>query len=354
MNVYSENEWSTLKSVVIGNTFNFDKTRQEMDLSFRLFFGDNDLFYYGKDHYNKTIANKQYVDELSEDVENFVRVIESNNIKVYRPRQLEEIYPIRTPYWKSSMIPALNIRDQVLVLGNNIIETSPLVRSRYFENDLMKHIFYDAFVDGANYLSMPKPMMTDSSFDDSYYGDRGEVGVSKVSSFDVGFEMMIDAAQFVRFGKDILVNVSNKNHKMSVEWFRRMFPVYKFHEIFSLCDNHLDSYVVPLDEGVLLVRDKRFVDVIPDFLKKWEIILSPEPRGDMFPLYDSKDMRIAGKYVDMNVLCLGGKRVVTNQLFPELNDILYKKGFDVIPVQHRHRRIFGGGWHCFTLDLERG
>lgn len=27
--------------------------------------------------------------------------------------------------------------------------------------------------------------------------------------------------------------------------------------------------------------------------------------------------------------------------------------FTVVPVRHRHRRLFGGGFHCFTLDTVR-
>ncbi|MFI5828669.1 hypothetical protein ACIA6C_15690 [Streptomyces sp. NPDC051578] len=27
--------------------------------------------------------------------------------------------------------------------------------------------------------------------------------------------------------------------------------------------------------------------------------------------------------------------------------------FAVVPVLHRHRRLFGGGFHCFTLDMVR-
>ena len=28
-------------------------------------------------------------------------------------------------------------------------------------------------------------------------------------------------------------------------------------------------------------------------------------------------------------------------------------GFTPIPLRHRHRRLFGGGFHCFTLDTVR-
>lgn len=32
---------------------------------------------------------------------------------------------------------------------------------------------------------------------------------------------------------------------------------------------------------------------------------------------------------------------------------LEKHRFTVVPVRHRHRRLFGGGFHCFTLDTVR-
>ena len=354
MNVFSENEWSPLKSIIVGNTFDLENCKMEIDLSFKLFFSDNSFHYYGKDIYNKTIANTQYVQELTEDIEGLVGVLEREGVTVYRPKKMSNIHTVKTPYWKSTVMPALNVRDQLLVLGDTIIETAPLMRNRYFENDQMKHIFYEAFQDGANYISMPKPMMTDNSFDRSYYDSvSDDVLPAQVSDFDAGFEMMIDGANFVRFGSDIIVNVANQNHKIAVEWFRRNFPDYTFHEIFSLCNNHLDSYIVPLCEGTVLVRDKRFTDIMPDFLRSWDIIYSPEPQKNTFPAYDSQDIHLASPYIDINVLSIGNNKIITNSLFPELNAVLSEKGFDVIPVQHRHRRIFGGGWHCFTLDLER-
>jgi glycine amidinotransferase len=45
--------------------------------------------------------------------------------------------------------------------------------------------------------------------------------------------------------------------------------------------------------------------------------------------------------------------VVVNSLFPELIRLLERHGFDVLPICHRHRRLFGGGFHCFTLDVRR-
>ena len=45
--------------------------------------------------------------------------------------------------------------------------------------------------------------------------------------------------------------------------------------------------------------------------------------------------------------------VLVNDACPELMRTLERNRFTVVPVRHRHRRLFGGGFHCFTLDTVR-
>ncbi|GAA2354018.1 hypothetical protein GCM10010376_91140 [Streptomyces violaceusniger] len=45
--------------------------------------------------------------------------------------------------------------------------------------------------------------------------------------------------------------------------------------------------------------------------------------------------------------------VLVNEACPELARTLEEAKFTVVPVQHRHRRLFGGGFHCFTLATVR-
>lgn len=332
MKVFSENEWDPLKSVIVGNAF--DQMSFNVDLSFKLFFKD----FYDWGWLNNTKKhikiNKQYITELNEDLDLFVDVLKKEGITVYRPTELKCVTSIQTPFWKTEMLPALNVRDQSLILGNTIIETPPMQRQRYFENELLKQIYNEGYLDGCNWLQMPKPSLSDSSI--------------KARN-----EMMIDGAQFVRFGKDIIVNISSDSHEQALNWFRIQFPDYNFHVINSLVENHLDSYVVPLCEGVLLLRDKEFLKQMPDFLKDWKIIYPPKITEDAFPKYNEHDTMLTTPFIDMNVLSLDGNKIITNSMFPELSEMLYKEGFNPIPVQHRHRRIFAGGFHCFTLDLER-
>ena len=172
--VNSHNEWSPIQEVIVGTVF--DHNMKGLDLSFKLFFHDA-LF--GQDlvgtKYDADIPiNKQYVQEMGEDLEGFVDIIKDYGATVKRPKTPTKVSVTQTPYWKSSDFYALNVRDQTMIVGNEIIETPPTVRYRYFENDLMKHLFLDYFKRGAKWTVAPRPMILDSSFDFSYVLDNSD------------------------------------------------------------------------------------------------------------------------------------------------------------------------------------
>ncbi|MCP4105830.1 MAG: glycine amidinotransferase [Desulfobacteraceae bacterium] len=367
--VNSFDEWSPLKEVLVGSSINYELP--ELELSFKLFFHDvaYSSFYYptyeeasgdnGDRNSNTKKLRKQYVEELAEDLEGLVEALEKAGIKVHRPMPLNKVIKFKTPYWEAGCIPALNVRDQAIVMGNEIIETPPQVRARYFENDLLKPVFYEYFKSGASWTTMPRPIMTDQSFDTSYVSGQNtpaiqEVYPQKTSDFDVGFEMMIDAAQCIRFGKNILINVATENHELGFQWLQRhLGDKFIFHRVYRFADNHIDSIILPLKPGTLLLRNPGVVDKLPEPLKKWDKIFAPEPTENIFPEYEEDDLILTTKFIDLNVLSIDEETVVVNSLFPELIKTLEKNGFTVIPVRHRHRRIFGGGFHCFTLDMVR-
>ncbi|MER8849110.1 hypothetical protein [Mesorhizobium australicum] len=149
----------------------------------------------------------QIEEERAEDIENLVRLLESCGIVVRRPKPFDSIPEIKTPLWSNVATPCGNVRDQFIVVGDEIIETPPLIRGRYFENDLIKDHRLDYFKRGARWTTAPRPLMIDESFDRSYSGENPpDVDTSK-------FEIMFDCAQFVKFGRDIVMNVANENHR---------------------------------------------------------------------------------------------------------------------------------------------
>jgi glycine amidinotransferase len=201
--------------------------------------------------------------------------------------------------------------------------------------------------------------MTDNSFDPSYAestlgGPTEPVRNPQPSPYDLGFEIMIDGAQCLRLGRDVIVNVSTANHRLGLDWLEMHFgDRFRFHRIERLSDSHIDSMVLALRPGMLLIRNEGVLDYLPEKLRAWDYIVPPPPSQNNFPTYDREDLVLTSPYIDLNVLSINEETVMVNEACPELALELEKHGFTVVPVRHRHRRLFGGGFHCFTLDTVR-
>jgi glycine amidinotransferase len=367
----SFDEWSPLREVIVGSALNY--TSHERELSFELFFHDNIVrseWYYprlaapGADGAappaTRTAIRQRYVDELNEDVEGIAKTLESLSVTVHRPMNLPcDVTSVRTLAWSAAVVPPLNIRDNTLILGEEIIETPPMIRARYFETQFLKPIFTDYFRQGARWTVMPRPLMTDGSFDPSYVNGTAGGPVEPVrdpqpSAYDVGYEMLFDGAQCLRLGRDLVVNISTANHAMACDWLERhLAGRIRVHRVYGLSDSHIDSMVLALRPGTLLVRSEQVADYLPEALRSWDMIVPPPPQENNFPPYDDGDLVLASLYIDLNVFSVSPDTVLVNEASPELVRMLEQHHFTVVPLRHRHRRLFGGGFHCFTLDTVR-
>jgi glycine amidinotransferase len=366
MKANSFNEWAPLREVVVGTSASYEA--HELELSFRLFFNDvaHSSFYYPsldarhplEAGDSRRALNHRYVEELTEDVEEFASTLLGAGVLVLRPDPLGRRTEFSTPNWEATMIPALNVRDLTIVLGDEIIETAPQIRARSLENDLLKPIFSRYFREGSRWTSMPRPRLVDASFDTSYVSGQTTPALENVgdrpdATVDT-FEIMIDGAQCLRFGRDLLVNVSTANHVLGAKWLERHLEGrFRVHVMERFADNHIDSLVLPLRPGLLLLRNHGVANRLPRPLQAWDRIYSPIPVKQNFPQYGDDDVIISSPYIDMNVLSVDESTVVVNSLFPELIREFERHRFTVIPVRHRHRRLFGGGFHCFSLDTVR-
>jgi glycine amidinotransferase len=232
-----------------------------------------------------------------------------------------------------------------MIVGDRMIETSCCLRNRYFENDLMKPILYDYFRRGARWICAPRPMMKEESFDRCYVEDRPSVPLPQ-------HEIMFDAAQCLRFGRDILMNVRTENHELGFQWLQReLGDEFRLHRV-SLVDNHLDGAMMPLRPGKMLICDKMYgkEHLLPPALQKWDLLhMLDEDRSR----YSEEELLLASTRITVNVLSLDEERVLINEYATETRKLLEKQGFTPIPVRFRHSRIFGGGLHCVSLDVRR-
>jgi glycine amidinotransferase len=374
----TNNDWDPLREVIVGSAENY--MTHDREISFELFFHDNLLFRSDwayprvrerteaetaqtKAASSSWRIKQQYVEELNEDVEDLVQVLRSLGITVYRPITLPyEAESISGLGWKATPVPSLNVRDNTLIIGDEIIETPPSIRSRYLETRLLAPIFMHYFNNGAKWTTMPRPLLTDNSFDRSYVEDARKamtgfvsepIDAPEPSPYDVGWEMLIDGAQFLRLGRDIIVNTSTENHRLACDWLdRHLGSRYRIHRTYRMSDNHVDTMLVALRPGVFLGRHKGLLDFLPAPFLNWEMIVPPPPEEENFPAYDDGDLVLAGP-IDLNVLSVNSDTVLVNESCSALMRTLEREHFTVIPVRHRHRRLFGGGFHCFTLDTVR-
>ncbi|WP_405893427.1 inosamine-phosphate amidinotransferase 1 [Streptomyces sp. NBC_01527] len=359
----SYDEFTRLDEVVLGRAEHY--TDHHTDTSWRLFFYDNVAPVLGQQASPSgeelLPIPPQLVDELNEDIAGLADALTACGVNVLRPAAPGKDVDIRSPYWDARATPPLNVRDQTIILGKTIVETAPHVRARTFENDLLKPVFYRYYEAGANWLSMPRPALARDSLDTGYFTRQG-LDVARATDGEMagvieglGLEMVFDGAQCMRLGRDVLVNVANHNHELALRWLRDNLRDLRFHRLDAMADNHIDSVLVPLRPGLMLLRSPEYLKFLPKAMQSWDVIYAPETDDSNFPDYSDLGfvIPIGSRYMDINLLSVDEDTVIVNSLYPELIDVLERRGFTVVPVRHRHRRLFGGGFHCFTLDTVR-
>ncbi|MFJ2789890.1 hypothetical protein ACIPDW_04350 [Streptomyces sp. NPDC087290] len=177
----SHDDFTPLKEVIVGSAANY--VGHDRDVSFELFHHEN-LTGFRSDwayprltrtmagHRESWAVKERYAEELHEDVEALAAVLAALGVAVLRPLPLPpDAAPIAGLGWEAAPTPALNIRDNTLILGGEIIEMPPAIRSRYLETRLLAPVFTRYWEAGARWTTMPRPTLTDTSFDLSYARD---------------------------------------------------------------------------------------------------------------------------------------------------------------------------------------
>lgn len=286
------------------------------------------------------------------ELDGFVELLESLGVTVRRPDPFDHKKKFSTPHFSSRGFCNTCPRDNLLVVGDEIIETPMAWPCRYFENLSYRAILKDYFRRGARWTSAPKPELRDELFDPDFELPRKGEAMKYILT---EFEPVFDAADFFRAGRDLFVTRSNVTNAMGIEWLRRhLGPTYRIHEIKSRCPNpmHIDTTILPLGPGKVLINPEYIdPDELPDVLKKWEILVAPDPT----PITDRmlKITSLCGKWLSMNILCIDEKRVIVDPHHVNMMRAMEKWGFEPIPCEFLHYAAFGGAFHCATLDVRR-
>ena len=126
--------------------------------------------------------------------------------------------------------------------------------------------------------------------------------------------MMLDGAQVLRLGRDLIVNVAQGNHRMAVDWLERHSQGrYRLHRVWRMADSHIDSMLLALRPGVFLARHEGLRDLLPEALRSWKFLIPPPPEPGDFPVYDEHDLVLTSPYIDLNVLSIDKETVLVNE-----------------------------------------
>lgn len=337
--VSSYTEWDSLEEVVVGRLDGGVFPTWQTSMAAVMPAGTEDLL---RDHAGGAFPAEHF-DAARRELDDFADLLARRGIRVRRPDLVDHSVEFSTPRWRSrGGLYAAMPRDLLLVAGTTIVEAPMSWRCRHHEVYAYRELIKSYFQAGAGWLQAPQPQLTDDLFRADYDSEAGDYAITE-------FEPVFDAADFLRFGRDIVAQQSHVTNAFGIRWLAwalgNEFRVHRI-EVNDSHAMHIDATLAPLAPGVLLVNPERYVH--DDLFRGWKIIEAPRPALPAgWPMY------FCSPWVSMNVLSLDERTVVVERREEALIDVLTGAGFDCVPVDFRHVYSFGGSFHCVTADVRR-
>jgi N-dimethylarginine dimethylaminohydrolase len=303
MKIHSYNEWDPLRSVVVGRA---DHANWPVhDPVFQL---ESERTLWKETPVPSGPVPDWIIDEANEDLDQLAGVLRSLNVEVFRPDDFNfQIHDGMYNYCP---------RDRLLVYGDTVVNPAMMYPCR----DMELQCYRDIVDSAPNYLFMPR--------------HEG---------------MTLDAANIARLNDKWIFLESSSGNRAAYDWLCKYFPQVDIELVNFYSGVHIDSTIVPLREGLVLVNGSRVTaDNLPRSLKDWEVIYCNHVEEQGFFQYP-----YASKWIALNMLVVNPHTVIVDKNQHMLISWLEKNQFTVVPMQLRHSRTLGGGFHCVTLDLHR-
>ena len=336
----------------------------------------------------KRASPKWFYDEVSEDLQGLSDVLTAQGAKVFRPKPFDYSQMYSTPFWTTNSNNVYNTRDLNLIVGNSVIESPSYLASRYYETAAMYDIWYKYFEEGFRWIAAPKPILNyDAKL--PYFRDESERVLTEEDKKHIELaggrleklhklsenEILFEAANTLRMGRDLLYLVSSSGNYKGAKWLQSVLgDEYRVHltsEIYR--SSHIDSTAMCLKPGLVLLNSTRVNEKnCPEIFNKWdkiyfedvapiskaELKLQKEFRDPLGNEIESLGFQtnlhdMSSPWVGMNFLSVDQETVIVDERQISLIKVLEKQKFTVIPIKMRHIYTQGGGIHCATLDTVR-
>lgn len=354
--VSADNEWSPLKSVIVGRAEDSAFPSEPQHMMEATMPPEHLPHFKPANPFPPDILAK-----AQQELDNFADILQRQNIRVYRPDKVN--------WLKIGGYTGAMPRDGLLTIGTTVIEAPFAWHCRRHEVTLAySTILSELEANDSRVTVCRAPLITGE--DTLYHGvllddgdGDGDEGITKEKSASTTWWSInnsrpaFDAADFMRFGKVIIGQLSHVTNRRGVEYLRAVVPEGYTVEILKTTDEHamhIDATLLPLRKGLLVYQPQR---VSEHELRQhhvfcnWELVacpIMPKPR-----LPPSPPLYMCTPWLMLNALSLDEKRVVV-----EANDIefaawLVTLGMEPIMVLFEHVNSIGGSFHCATVDLVR-
>ncbi|MFH1542620.1 MAG: arginine deiminase family protein [bacterium] len=268
---------------------------------------------YGGQRFDK--IDPETAGKVIEQADNLAKTLESLGIVVHRVRSLK---PAEGEYLGDDGA-ALFSRDPILVIGNNLIETSLRALFRRKEKYAIRPIVEKYITDPeVRYVSMP--MASPQMDDRGPYLEGGDVLLN-------GYEIYVG-------NSDVATN------RAGIVWLQNYLgSKYKVQEI-KLTPSflHLDCAMALLRPGLGIICREAIIGELPESLKDWKFIEVNAEEADNLAT---------------NVLVVDEKTVIADPQHQRVIEAIRANGIKVIEVPYDEVSKFGGAFRCSHHPLRR-
>lgn len=331
------NEWDPLEEVIVGRADFAQIARCDKGL-FAVEYRELGLPY----QVPSGLYPEKCIEETKEDLESLVQALEKLGVRVRRPDIFEHCRMFATPDWNSDGQYNYCPRDLFVCAGNTIIEAPMTLRARQYETISYKKILLDYLRSGAKWISAPRPRLLDSMY--KIPKAEWELAVEE-------YEPVFDAANILRIGRDLLYLVSDTGNKFGAKWLQSAlgdeYRVHAYDNIYT--GSHIDTTFALVKPGVVVACPERISKKnLPPLFKNWDVVYI----NDVYDI-GFTNISYASKWIGLNFIMVNPSLAIVDKNQSSLMRELEKRDVDVFPLQLRHARTMGGGFHCVVLDVRR-
>lgn len=303
MKISTSNEWGKLKSIVVGSA-----TYANWPSNDPVFSQEHLKTLWKETPVPSGPVPQWIIDESNEDLDELANVLTKLGIEVFRPNEMNFVE-------REGMYNYCP-RDRLLIADGCVIDPAMMYPCRDQEIEALD------FVLGAASTVMPMPR------------NQG---------------MVMDAANVCRLGNTWLYLLSDSGNQLALDWLQKKLPHITIESCKLFNGVHIDSTIVPLREGFVVLNASRVTpDTCPRAFDGWTKLWVTDVEAQSFHEYP-----YASKWIGLNMLSIDPNTVIVDRAQYRLIEDLERAGFTTIPMQLRHSRTLGGGFHCVTLDLVR-